>query len=497
MLPMSKTYHVGMYTSEINSPSGALRLHGGSGQMTLTPGGLLNGSLNAFETDVVNGTVASPNDPFDGLYSVRGSGICMLDLDPLNPGTEMAPLWITPDGSVLHGVSSMVDDDVANVIAIEVGSGLSNATLSGDYRIVGQNVELDAASGSTFRVEQELGTATFGGSGTGTVSGSKITYTSSGTVTSPLTGSFTYSVANDGALTSGSQTGGCTADGELFFLSKTNSTGDVGLLFGVRIGSSYDLNDLAGRHSFTGHRYELSGSSAVLPRTTTTFGELSVDAASAASGSWSFSGATVESSSSGQVAASSMSSGSLTLGGAGLASNELTMTEPGGTLSLWSSPTGRFFVGREPGPHPHQLFGSRQCPASVPVGAGTSGTGGEVPRLGMRTYPQLGNGSFAFAVEGGVGGSICALPIATASSPGLPAFGGTIFIDPTAIGVTVTVFLGGTPGVAGEGAGLAPLAIPNNLSLIGFELWAQALVFDSGATADVALSNAYRAIVSG
>lgn len=495
VLPLAKTYHVGMYTSEIEIPSGTLRLFGGIGSMTLTPGGIFSGSLDAYETDLLAGTIAKPNDPFSGEYSVRGSGICMLDLDPLNPGTDLGPTWITSDGSVLHAVTSIADNNAASLIAIEVGSGLSNATLAGNYRLVGQRVKFDASTSSGWRVDHEFGTATFDGFGSGAVSGTKVSYTGFGGTANPLSGPFTYTVANDGALTIGSSTGGCSADGELLFLITAEPTGEVGVLMGVRVGSSYDLQNLVGRHSFTGHRYELGASSASLPRTTTIFGELSTAASSATNGTWNLEATAVATFPVGQAVGPWVGSGAVLLGGVGLAVNELTMSEPGRTWSLWSSQSGRFFVGREPGPHAHQLFGSRQCPASIPAGSGTAGAGGAVPRLGMRTYPQLGNTSFAFAIEGGVGGALCAIPIATAGGPGLPAFGGTILIDPTTIGTTAVVVLGGTPGAVGAGSGLAPLPIPNTLSLIGFELWAQALVFDAAATGDVALSNAYQAVV--
>ncbi len=496
VLPLAKTYHVGMYGSEIDAPSGTLRLVGSTGSMTLMPSGVFSGSTSGYETELLTGTVATPNDPFSGVYTVRGDGVCMLDLDPLIQGPDVIPMWITSDGSVLHAVTSMTDADAASVIAIEAGSGLSNATLAGSYRMVAQRIEFDASTNSGWRVEQEFGMATFDGSGNGTASGTKIAYNGMGGTSSAQTASFTYNVANDGALQIGSSSGGCRADGELMYLMTVEPTGQVGMVLAVRVGSSYDLQDLVGRHSFTGHRYELGASSGSLPRTTTVFGELSTTASSATNGTWNLDAIALQQFPSGQSIGPWTGSGGMALGGAGLAANQLTLSEPGRSWSLWASPSGRFLIGREVGPHSHQLFGSQQCPASVPVGSGTAGTGGEVPRFGMRTYPQLGNASFAFAIEGGVGGAICAIPIATASSPGLPAFGGTILLNPATIGTTAVVVLSGTAGAAGVGSGLAPLPIPNNLALVGFELWAQALVFDAAGTGGVALSNAYHAIVS-
>lgn len=493
VLPLAATFHVGNYSTEIEPLTGTLRLYGGFGSMVMSPTGTFAGNLAAFETDPVQGTVAIPSDPFGGTYSVRGDGICVLDLDVANPGTDLAPLWITPEGSVMHGVTSAAEPNAASVIAIEAGSGLSNATLQGTYQIVAQRIEFASGAGGGWEIQHQYGTAVLDGMGAGTFTGFEYVDSGAGGAPVPVSAAFPYAVASDGALSIGGDSGACSADGELLFLMTAQASGRVGLLLGVRTGSGYDLQDLAGRYGFTTHGYELGAPSATLPRSRTLFGDLELAATSPVAGSWNFAGTEVETFPSGQNVASWSGSGAATL----TAGGELSLANGGSSWQLSVSASGRFVVGREPGAQLDMVFGSRQCARSQPVGAGTSGAGGVVPSLGMRTFPGLGNASFAFAVEDGVGGALCATLVATASGPGLPVFGGTLVLDPNAIGLTIPFVMGGTPGAAGEGSGLAAFAVPGDPSLAGFELWAQALVFDAAALGGVALSNGYRAVLCG
>lgn len=492
VLPRAASYHLGYYSSSIEVPSGEQKLNAGTGSMTFAPDGTLVGALDKYETDLLTGTTAILGDPLAGTYTARGDGRCVIDTDPSAPGTDVTTLWITADGAVLHGVTSTATIDAGSVFAIEAGSGLSTATLSGTYRVVNQGLEFDASTSSGWRVTQEIGAVTFDGGGGGNINGIKFDYAGPGATTSPLVTPFTYSVAADGALAIGDMTGACSADGELLFLVTAKPTGEVGLLVGVRVAASYDLGDLVGRRSLTSHGYELGATSSSLPVNKTIFGDVELTATSASNGSWTLDAVAAATSPGGTSFGPRPGSGAATLTTSGPTAGELTLVEPGRSWTLWVSDSGRYAVGRVPGPNAEMLFGAKQCPAAAPIGVGTAGTGGASPRLGMRTYPRLGNGAFAFAVENALGGGICALPIATATIPGVPVFGGVFHLDPTTIGYVATVLLSGTAGAAGQGAGLAPLPLPNNVALLGAELAAQALVFDPAATAGIALSNAYR-----
>lgn len=476
VLPMQRAYHAGIYSGEIDA-GGALRLYGGLGEMSTTLAGGFSGTLDEYETDAT-GTTFAAAQPFGGDYTVRGDGLALLDLNPANPGTELQPIWITPDGAVMHGVTSMAGTTAATLVLVAKGTGLSDATLSGTYRFVSQRVRF---SGSDWNVEQDFGTATFDGAGNGTAAITNATWTNAGPSTSTMSGALSYVVQPDGALSIAGDQGAVLSDGEMFFLLQADLGGRVGMVFGVRVGTSYDFRDLTGRHSFLAHSFELD-TTPNTPHTQTVFAEIGLTGTTANGGTWARAGVVVDNRATGGITLNPAAAfGSGTLGSTG----RLQLT-PGG-YDLRVSDGARFFIGNR-GTTTNtatHVFGARMCRPAAPIGTGTAGTGGRVPRLGMRTFPVLGNAGFAYAIENALPGSVAVVPIATAPSPGLPAFGGQVFVDPASVGYTPAVVLDAA------GRGLTALPIPNNPALVSVGLWAQALVLDPLATGDIALSAGY------
>ena len=128
---------------------------------------------------------------------------------------------------------------------------------------------------------------------------------------------------------------------------------------------------------------------------------------------------------------------------------------------------------------PHVIFGD-----------GTPGTGGVVPsHYPGGGLPQLGSATFALEGEGVVGGA----PVFQAygvGGPGLPLFGGELYLSQL-IGLVATVATG-TPGLAGGGTFSVAAPVPSSPSLAGVQIVSQAVVLDAGAAdpSGLVLSNA-------
>jgi hypothetical protein len=118
--------------------------------------------------------------------------------------------------------------------------------------------------------------------------------------------------------------------------------------------------------------------------------------------------------------------------------------------------------------------------ARVPqhYGAGTSGTGGFVPRIVADEPVCTGNGALTIGVDRGNAGHGSILAIAHATNPGgTPYFGATVLVP---FGGLMIVRHGPLAGSgAGNGFGSATIAIPNDPLLIGTTFAAQWFVLDS------------------
>jgi DNA-binding beta-propeller fold protein YncE len=107
-------------------------------------------------------------------------------------------------------------------------------------------------------------------------------------------------------------------------------------------------------------------------------------------------------------------------------------------------------------------------------GPGTPGTGGITPELWANMTPRPGTASLALTVSRGLAGSV-AIPILS-NGPGNVSIGTfTFLLNPSLLVFLPVVVLDG------QGNGLAPFPLPNDQSLLGVNLFTQALVVDAGA----------------
>lgn len=488
VLDLQRSFHIGVYSATIAAPGGAVSLFMQVGGMDLTPAGALSGLFDSWEM-TAGGTVFTPNDPFAGTYVVRPDGNAVFDLDPSHPGTNLVGLWIAPDGSLVHTARANQDPEAISVLAVAKSSGKTLASLNGTYRYSGQFLHL---VGGALQTTSSWGVVTFDGIGGYTASGTEMHATAAGTTTSPNANTGTYTVAPDGAVTIGGDRGGVSDDGQLVFGMFASPGGaELGITIAVKVGQSYDLHDLTGRYGLHGQGYTL-GTGPALPRSTTRFGEFGFAATSTTLGTWTTNGVLAEGTPLGATLSPWSPSGLATLSSTGT----LQLTASANAMTFDVSANGRYLVGRELGNNTNLLFASRQCAVAVAYGVGTAGTGGQVPSLGMKTFPMLGNSNWSLRIANGIGGGIGVLPIGFAAAPGIPALGGTIFLDPTAVGFIPLVVLNGALGVPGAGQALTTLALPTTPSLAGIQLFAQGLILDNAAPAGFSMSNAFRAELS-
>ncbi|HEX5050915.1 MAG TPA: hypothetical protein VFZ65_04005 [Planctomycetota bacterium] len=115
--------------------------------------------------------------------------------------------------------------------------------------------------------------------------------------------------------------------------------------------------------------------------------------------------------------------------------------------------------------------------AQFPYGTGAPGTGGIVPTIACN-QPWAGRTDFAVRVDHALGGSIGLVLFGTGSS-NTSALGLPVYVDLATIALSEIVLLGGTPGAGGAGSGQVPLSLASiSPAFIGFELFAQAVLFD-------------------
>lgn len=129
--------------------------------------------------------------------------------------------------------------------------------------------------------------------------------------------------------------------------------------------------------------------------------------------------------------------------------------------------------------------------ARVPqiTGAGSAGTGGNVPQMTANEPPLLGNSNFTVGISNARGGAQAVLVI-DSNDPGtgstIPASGSL---------ARITIQLDGSG--AGQGWGSASVAIPNTQAIAGATFFGRWYVSDPAASGGVAVSPAFRITVFG
>jgi cytochrome c peroxidase len=147
----------------------------------------------------------------------------------------------------------------------------------------------------------------------------------------------------------------------------------------------------------------------------------------------------------------------------------------------------RVVAGTAPFDRPTLYSESSRVP--VITGAGTQGSGGNIPQPVAVEPPLVGNTSFSVGVSNALGGSQAVLVIDSndpGAGPTIPA---------TASFARISLTLSGSG--AGQGFGSASLLIPGNSSLVGQSFFGRWYVKDSAAAGGVATSPAFKFTVFG
>lgn len=123
-----------------------------------------------------------------------------------------------------------------------------------------------------------------------------------------------------------------------------------------------------------------------------------------------------------------------------------------------------------------ELYNFSDCMPPRFYGAGTAGTGSQVPTVALNGVQRIGS-SFQVAGSNLLGGSGAFLGLGLAPAS-LPVYGITGLIDPAS-----AEFLFALTSGSGAGAGAAawPFALPNNPRLDNMDLYSQVLVLDAGS----------------
>lgn len=147
----------------------------------------------------------------------------------------------------------------------------------------------------------------------------------------------------------------------------------------------------------------------------------------------------------------------------------------------------RVLAGASPFDRPTLYSESNRVPTIT--GAGTQGSGGNIPQAVAIEPPLVGNPNFTVGVSNALGGASAVLVI-DSSDPGTgPA------IPSTASFARISVQLSGSG--AGQGFGSASLLVPANASLVGQTFFGRWFVRDNNAAGGVAVTPAFRFTVFG
>src|SRR5207253_2573064 len=123
------------------------------------------------------------------------------------------------------------------------------------------------------------------------------------------------------------------------------------------------------------------------------------------------------------------------------------------------------------------------------TGAGTAGSGGNIPQVTAIEPPLLGSPSFTVGVSNALGGAPAVLVIDSndpGTGPGIPATGSF---------ARVSINLSGSG--AGQGFGSVRLQIPNSSALLGSTLFGRWFVSDPNAAGGVAVAPAFKITIFG
>ncbi|MEZ5966988.1 MAG: hypothetical protein R3F56_24330 [Planctomycetota bacterium] len=496
VLPLSASYRFGSllaeYGGNCSPPNPTVpEVDVGRGEIAFSADGRYSYTENEYVVCPGGQTSTSQNSGA-GTYFVGDGGWLLLD-EGQPPGIDTFLLFLRSDtGNAAAARQACEDTSAELIVAVALGSGHSNASLSGNYHVA----RLSLRSSTSFLAVGDFGRMTFDGSGSYSENGTRRTVPLGGSVTTaPYSGNGTYGIAADGALTARANGwGAVSSDREMFFWITTNGP-DVDLTIGVRAGAAYG-NGLANGAWGTSMLAADIGSAAAFPGALATeHGALRLTSTGGRTFDWD--SARIESRP--QFAPNECDEVSRGGGWSLPSTGVLTLTpRSGAPLDVGLSADGSNFVGvtAESG-SVGLIFGVAGCSWPRRFGRPTAGSGNMAPTLAsVGGFPHVGNTGFGLLVTGGLGGAPGAALTSLGASNGIPLLGGTVWIDPVQVVLQFPMALSGPANLPGVGAGAVFLPLPTSPAVAGLQLYAQALFVDGGAPAGVSMTQGLQVDVS-
>ena len=425
-----------------------------------------------------NGAVDVENNVEDGLFTLFEDGRLLLDFNPSSPGVDVAELRLSFD----HEVFVLGDnpDEPALVIGLRRRTDLSNTDLSGEYATARLARRWFGAGLETF---SDFGDFVAAGAGVWAENGTKKILTASSASLSPYATNGTYSVAADGQLTIDGvgPVGQVGAGGSIAFTSQVTGTQTTlavharkpSVLANHPVDGEWWLSSGWAEPSIS----ELGGSTA----------SLDVDGSA---GTFAILGL--------EVFVDPLFAGSSPLAVTGTFASaldgSLLAVGTGSSVSIdgWISEREDFgiLVNRDDPAFTETFLLLGSCAQPVTYATGTPGTGGIVPEIvGNGSFPKVGSSTFGFQILSGVGAGAAFLAHATAPFPGLAAFGGMVWVDPTKVIQLDPFVLSGAPGSAGTGSAVDIVTLPSDPSSAGIDLYSQCLIADPGISGGFSMTS--------
>ena len=494
-IPLQGEFHtVGIGASDECGPS-ALSIGAETGSITFD--GLGGFTWVSSQKSFCVGQPDNNRTFFDvGTYTLDPSGKLTLDYDPANPGSDTYELFMTPDLELaIRAPQQSTIDGPSTGLMCRKQTAASQGDLEGDYGFV---QIANSYAGAVFNCESAYGSLDIDAAGVASFN-LQVHYVDPFAFQNlPVSGTLgPVQVQADGSLTIGGTTVGAISEGgEVgYYLSIDEGDQEVSLSLFVRKAESVVLADLDGTWS--------TSSYAAVPRDDEALsiqGPLTLDGTTGAF-QHNLTDLSVTPTVQGQVINTVTQTlfGNVTVaadGSFGLVYPNLA------TFDGWVSADSTVAIFADIGTSSlsndlaEAGIALRHCASSVPFGVGSAGTGGVVPTLSTTGLAKTGNASYSLDVDAGVGGGLAFFAYSgTALLDGFPLFGGTVYLDPSQYVLLGALPLGGAAGASGAGSASFGIPIPANPTFVGAGLYAQALIFDPGASESIATTQAVSLIL--
>jgi hypothetical protein len=425
-IPLEGEFHfVGIGASDA-CPGQTLRIGGELGSMTFDGQGGFTSNRTA--TTICASGPNPVENYFDvGTYTLEPTGKLVLDYDPALPGTDTFEVFMTPDLELAVRATEPASEAAGIALLCRKQAAATQVDLQGDHGFVQM---LNSLIGPDFTCESSYGTFDVDLAGVANLNLQVHSVDPFGFQDFPDSGSFgPIQVEADGSLTVGTATvGALSKGGELGYIYAANDR-EVSLALFVRKAIGFTVDAVDGTWSTNGY----GGVPAPLSNheAGTIVGPLTIDGATGAcQHEQTFHNVTP----SGVSTSSGPLIGSLSVA----ADGSFAQVYPNdATYDGWFSADSTVAIFADIGTSSltddvaEAGLYLRHCASSVPFGAGSAGTGGQVPSLSTQGLAKTGNPVYTFVLENGVGGGLAFFAYSgKASLNGFPLFGGTIYLDP-------------------------------------------------------------------